>query len=97
VLRAVLEGPPDRKGVPVLGPEPFEATLGRTLGEEPPWPTLEDTRLQAGEERTWSWSAALPADAPAGDWTLVVTLQPQVRGTDTGTPVLRRRLPLRVD
>ncbi len=96
-LTAVLEGPPDRRGNPMKGPEPLFEVLGRSVGEAPPWPTTDDTRLPAGAERTWTWPATLPSKAARGPWALVVTLRRRVRGVDVGPPLAEHRLPLRVD
>ena len=81
----------------VQGGEPLVVELARTLEDAPPWRTTEDTRLPAGEERRWSWTPALTLDDPAGDWWLVVRLQPTVRGAVGDEVLIERRLPLEVD
>lgn len=48
--------------------------LHRRLGEAAPWPTIEDTRLQAGGERHIPWTPSLGLDAPSGTWHLEVAL-----------------------
>ena len=92
-----LSGPPDRRGNPITGGEPFTVDLVRTLADEPPWNTVEDTRLQAGESREYPVELALPQRSPAGPWVVRVSLTRTVRGEPTGEPLVVREVPLRTD
>jgi len=71
--------------------------LVRSLEDTPPYQTLSDTRLAAGEERRFPWEGALEHDAPAGPWSLVVLARPTVRGETLPDTLLERRVPLRVE
>ncbi len=97
VLRARLVGGPQSESDAALERSPFEAVLGRVLADDPPWITLEDTRLQAGGERTWSWLPALDIDDPAGPWWLEISLHRQARGQPLEAPFVVRRVALDVD
>lgn len=97
-LEAALVGPVGKKGE--MGPWPsatFTADLARKLAAEAPWATLADTRIPAGGEARFDWKVALPHEAPAGDWSLRVTLIETVSGKPSGEPFVVRTLPLTVD
>ena len=67
----------------------------RTLDEQAPWSTIDDTRLQAGEERTLSWEFELPVSAPKGTYTLDLRIIRTIGKNPTEeTPILSRRIPL---
>jgi hypothetical protein len=79
--------------VPPEGPEPppiVDAALRRTLEEAPPFAVSADTRLGVGESRRYEVPIALPIDAPAGDWSVRVTVRSTVRGRASEAPVLDR-------
>ncbi len=97
VLQTALVGPPAAEGADPLVVGATRTVLGRTLEEEPPWRTLEDTRLQPGGERVVTWSPALDQDAPGGPWVLEVTLTDEVLGRADPAPFFERRIPLSVD
>ncbi len=92
-LRLVAEVHPP-SGEPLEGA--FRADLARTLEAAPPWATTEDTRLQAGESRSWPWSVPLGPDQPPGTWELVVRLVPTLYGEPSGPAVLEQRHSLTV-
>lgn len=97
-LEVALVGPVGKKGEIGTWPQATHtADLARKLGDTAPWPTLADDRLPAGAERQYSWELALPHEAPAGDWSLRVTLAETVSGKVTGEPFVTRTLPLAVD
>ena len=100
-LYVALEGPnasTDEKAPPrAIWGEPFTADLARTLGSEPPWQTLADTRLGAGGERTFATTLALSLDAPPAPWTLVVSLLETWQGRPAAKPIVVQRIDLMVD
>jgi len=96
-MHAALVGPPVQDGEAPTEASVLTADLGRTLEPEPPFRTLEDTRLGPGGERDWSWEPRLDLTAPGGDWRLQVTLTEVVRGTPDPEPFLNRWVPIRVD
>ena len=75
----------------------FTADLMRTLEDAAPWSTIEDTRLTAGESRSFSFERRFGTREPAGTWQLVVELQPLLYGEPEGEPVVTRRLLLHVE
>lgn len=95
-LEAWLEGPPDKKGVPLRGPDALASDLAQHVAPEPPFAITEDARLPAGGSRAWDLPLALPADAPAEGWTLRVVLRRTVLGEPQDPPFVDRRWPLTV-
>ncbi len=93
-VRLSAEGPPDKKGVPTPGPE-VTADLARTIGAEPPFATVADTRLAPGARLDLPLSLAIGADQPPGAWTLVARIHATLQG-QPGELRLERRWPLRV-
>jgi len=71
--------------------------LARTLEDAPPFQSISDTRLAAGEERKIDWEGTLTHDAPTGPWFLVVRATPTLRGEALSKEVLERRLPVSVE
>jgi len=96
-MRAALVGPPAKEGEAPTEASVFTVDLGRTLEAEPPFRTVEDTRLGPGGERSWSWEPRLDLASPGGEWRLEVTLTEVVRGAPSAEPFLVRWVPLRVD
>ena len=94
-LEASLAGI-DSKGKPFVE-SPFVVDLVRILEKEPPWRTSSDTRLLAGDQRSWTTELVLSQNAPSDRWDLVVSLQETMSGEPAGEPILLRRIPLRVD
>lgn len=95
-LTASIEGPGPRNRGRKQWMELLSTELGRTIGAEPPWVTTADTRLQAGEQRVWPLSLALPVDAPTGDYYLDVALW-EIQGEETSeSPAWSQRYPLPV-
>ncbi|MBX2798118.1 MAG: hypothetical protein KTR31_10625 [Myxococcales bacterium] len=74
----------------------LQEDLVRTLSNEPPWSTRDDTRLAAGSSRQFEVEVQVPDDKPAGRWAWVVQLVPTLQGSVDGPPMLVRRLPLDV-
>ena len=84
------------------GGDPFrvgltEAQLHRDFDPAPPFSIVGDTRLQAGESRDYRLAIALPADAPAENWRLVVRLVRTLRGEPTRTILVERSWELAVE
>lgn len=77
--------------------EPFVAPLVRTLEPAAPWNTVSDTRLAAGEERVWSWTAELPLRAPSGTWALQTSLTRTHSGSREDEPLVFQRVELLID
>jgi hypothetical protein len=96
-LRVALEGPPGDDGAPRIAGRPTVVDLVRRLEPGPPSATLEDTRLGAGESRRVEAALALPADVPAGPWSIRVTLHETLRGVEDGPAFVDRRWNLTVD
>ncbi len=84
-------------GTTEVAGEPFTVDLARTLQPAAPWNTVSDTRLSAGEQRSWSWNAELPLRASSGAWTLETSLTRMHSGSLEDTPLVVQRVPLRVD
>ena len=89
-LETLIDGKVTRAAVQTLH-------LARELEEEPPFASVGDTRLSAGEERRIPWSGSLKHDAAAGPWFLVVTTTATVRGTPQEGEVVHRRIPVGVE
>lgn len=90
-----------RLEVALTGPDGTRAILAegsfeRRIAEEPPWHTVDDSRLAPGAGRTVPLTLALPTDAPAGDWELVLELTRTVRGQPEAAPRIVRSVPLTV-
>ena len=78
--------------------DPFETTMGKTVEAAPPWNTLEDTRLQAGQSVSYIWSLPFSATAPPGPWFLQIEIVEQLRGsTIQATPFFAQKIPLFVE
>jgi hypothetical protein len=96
-LAVWIEGPPDDSGQPRLAGVRTEVDLQRRIEEKPPFTTLEDTTLPPGGSRRIDISAALPADAPPGPWTLRVAVTRTLQGQLDGEAFVDRRWPLLVE
>lgn len=95
-LEATLRGPSGKKGDIRAWGKPLVADLAQEVGASAPWTLGADHRIQAGGSRTWEWTASLPVDAPAGTWTVDVTLTRTRYGKPVEAPFLVQRYPLRV-
>lgn len=73
----------------------FTHDLGRTIGDAPPWPTLEDNRIAAGAELELATSFEVSQKSKSPTATLRVRIQRLVQG-HTSVPMLERRIPLRL-
>jgi hypothetical protein len=71
--------------------------FARTLSEQAPWATTEDSRLGPGASHSEPWTGMLPQNAPSGPWELVVALRERPAGGEANTPFQEHRLPLRVE
>lgn len=96
-VRVALEGPPGDGGAPRIAGTPTVVDLQRRVEPAPPFATLEDTRLGAGESRKLTAALVLPADVPAGGWSIRVTLHETLKGVEDGPPFVDRRWNLTVD
>ncbi len=97
-LHARLEGPPAKRDAPpTISGEPLIVDLMRTLEPTPPWRTTDDTRIQAGETRSFTLEVPIVDNLSAGSWTLVVELLPTLRGGPDGAPIISTRLPLALE
>lgn len=96
-MRLALEGPPGDDGAPRIAGAPITMDLARRIEPTAPFATLEDTRLPAGESRRVEAMFALPADVPAGPWSIRMTLHETLRGVEDGPPFVDRRWNLSVD
>jgi hypothetical protein len=77
--------------------EQLSVELSRRVAPEPPFALEADTRLQAGESRSYDLSLALPQEAPPGRWRLVVTVARTVRGAPTEPALVERSWALEVE
>lgn len=96
-VQAALVGPLGKGGSPAPYKGSFTADLQRTIEPTAPWRTTADNRIPAGGEANFDWRASLPAEVPAGDWQLVVTLTETTAGQASATAFVEQRIPLRVD
>ncbi|MFT7522082.1 MAG: hypothetical protein ACI9MC_004234, partial [Kiritimatiellia bacterium] len=74
----------------------FTIDLTRTISESAPWNTIKDTRLAAGKQMSWSWTAQAPVQAPSGTWLVRATLHRTIQGTAEEHPILQQEVPLRM-
>ena len=72
-------------------------TFERALAEEPPFATLDDTRLQAGMTHITDWQGEIPTSSPSGPWELVVKLQERSKVSGQVSDVVEQRIALIVD
>lgn len=88
-----LVAPKGTAGAPLL-----TAELARKISPEPPFATVSDTRIAAGDTRVYEVPISVPLEAPAGEWQLHVRLTRTVRGERTGdAPLVDRVWPIHVE
>lgn len=93
-LRARVTEPDGVDSLGELGE--LSADLVRTLTDEAPWTTVEDTRLPAGGERAYTYVVEWTTQVQGGRYDLLVELLETRRGTVVGDPVVRQRVRLEV-
>jgi len=97
-LQARVEGPEARGEGRTTWGEPTVVDFSRTLSDEAPWVTTQDTRIPAGGQQALALKVGVPLDAPRGPWELVTELVETRTTADgvepIGEPFLEQRLPL---
>lgn len=96
-LSVVIEGPEEVPGVPRTAGSPVLLDLQRRIEPTFPFALLEDSTLPPGGSRKLETTIALPADAPAGPWTLRITMVRTLQGRDDGAAFIDRRWSLAVE
>jgi len=76
--------------------EAWTTDLAMDIAPEPPWETLEDTRLASGEERAYEFELKLPKGASTGWWNLRLRLLGLHAGEPTGEVRWERNIPVEV-
>lgn len=79
------------EGLPLS--EPFATDLAREIEDAPPWNTLSDTRLPAGEERSHSWEFLVDQRTTAQDAIIRVSVQSVGSGD---APTVLQEIPVQV-
>jgi hypothetical protein len=72
---------------------PFSHELARVIEDAPPWNTLSDTRLPAGEERALSWEFLVDQRTSAQDAIIRISVQPVGSGD---APTVLQEIPVQV-
>ena len=95
-LEVFLEGPPS-SGATTTQTTPFQIDLVRQVESSPPFQTLSDSRIAAGQQVRWSSTHQLGFEAPSGAWSARVRLSQTVNGFIVGKPIFDSLTPLIVD
>lgn len=72
-------------------------TLGQTVGTAAPWPITDDTRIAAGDSRTYTFEVQLPYKAEPGTWAVAVRLERTLRDEVVGPVQVERTVPITVE